>query len=164
MRYLQRNKRLCSTLTSQCATSHTAVQSSSALEGKAMKVALAPQYRMWMFALFPATLGIGTAALWLRSLSWPLRVDATGLTLRHHRRVNWQSITKIGVSRSYLDGHVAQLRIHHHGGVNRIPVHGLQDGEKVARTILTMFELAHRPRARKRNMAEPSARSDHWER
>ena len=122
-----------------------------------MKVALAPQYRMRMLALLPATLGVGTAALWLRSLSWPLRIDAAGVTLRHHRRVDWKSITKIGVSRSYVDGHVAQLRIHHDGVVNKIPLHDLLEGEKVARTILAMFEQAHRPRGRKRNVAESEA-------
>jgi hypothetical protein len=109
-----------------------------------MRVLLAPQYRMWMFTLFPPTLGLGTAALWLSSLSWPLRIDASWLTLRHHGRLAWQSITKIGVSRSYLDGHVAQLRIHHDGGVNKIPIHELQDGAEVARTIITMFAQARR--------------------
>jgi hypothetical protein len=119
-----------------------------------MKVALASQYRMWMYVLAPTTLGVGTAALWLRSLNWPLRVDATGVTLRHHYRVSWQAITKIGVSRSYLDGHVSQMRIHHDGGVCKIPVHDLQDGERVARTILTMFEQAHRPPRALERLAE----------
>jgi hypothetical protein len=104
-----------------------------------------------MPALLPATLGVGTAALWLRSLGWPLRIDATGVTLRHHRRVDWHSITRIGVSRSYVDGHVAQLRIHHDGVVNKIPLHDLLEGEKVARAIINMFERAHPPRARKRS-------------
>jgi hypothetical protein len=122
-----------------------------------MKVALAPQYRMWMFALFPTTLGLGSAALWLRSLSWPLRIDATGLTLRHHRRVDWRAIKRIGVSRSYLDGHVSQLRIHHDGGVSKVPLHDLQDGEKVARTILDMFQQTHRVRALEQRVDAESA-------
>jgi hypothetical protein len=107
-----------------------------------MRVLLAPQHRMGMFALFPTTLGPGTAALWLRSLSRPLRIDASGLTLRHHGRLAWQSIIKIGVSRSYLDDHVAQPRIHH--GVNKIPINEPRDGEEVARHILNMFAQARR--------------------
>jgi hypothetical protein len=118
-----------------------------------MKVALASQYRMWMFALFPTTLGVGTAALWLRSLSWPLRIDAAGLTLRHRRRVDWQSVRKIGVSRSYLDGHVGEMRIHHDRGICKIPLQGLKDGEEVAETILSMFKQVDRARVHKQNFA-----------
>lgn len=106
-----------------------------------MKVMLAPSYRAWMLALFPATLGVGTAALWWHSLNWPLRVDADGVTLRRHRKLPWSTITRIGVSRSYLDGHMCEMRIHHHGGsVAKIPVRGLRDGEKVAGAILTLFK------------------------
>jgi hypothetical protein len=124
-----------------------------------MKVALAPSYRTWMLALIPTTLGVGTAALWLRSLKWPLRIDAAGLTLRYHGWVDWRSVRKIGVSRSYLDGHVSQIRIHHEGGgVSKISVQGLQDGQKVVRTILAMFEQAHRLRALERNV-EAAARA-----
>jgi hypothetical protein len=65
----------------------------------AMKVALAPRYRTWMFVLFPSTLGLGSAALWLHSLNWPLELDEAGLTLRNHRQVSWAAIRKIGVSR-----------------------------------------------------------------
>ena len=97
-----------------------------------MKVALASRYRNLMLALFPATLGLGTAVLWLRSLSWPLSIDEAGIMLRHRRRVEWASIRKIGLSRSYLDGRVAQVRIHHSGGICKIPMHGLEDGQLVA--------------------------------
>jgi hypothetical protein len=109
-----------------------------------MKVALAPSYRTWMLALLPATLGVGTAALWLRSLSWPLNIDADGLTLRYHRRLPWSAIKRIGVSRGYLDGHVCEMRIHHHGGVSRIRIRELRDGDEVAGMILTMFKRTRR--------------------
>ena len=111
-----------------------------------MKVALASRYRNLMLALFPATLGLGTAVLWLRSLSWPLSIDEAGIMLRHRRRVEWASIRKIGLSRSYLDGRVAQVRIHHAGGICKIPMHSLEDGQLVARTILAMFEQVKRAR------------------
>jgi hypothetical protein len=93
-----------------------------------------------MLILIPTTLGLGTAALWLRSLSWPLRIDTEGLTLRYHRRLPWKSISRIGVSRSYLDGHAHEICIHHRGGVSKIPLRGLRDGELVADSILTMFK------------------------
>jgi hypothetical protein len=67
-------------------------------EGNAMKVALAHRYRAWMFVLLPSTLGLGSAALWLHSLNWPLELDEAGLTLRNHRQVSWDAIRKIGVS------------------------------------------------------------------
>lgn len=112
-----------------------------------MKVALAPRYRTWMFVLFPPTLGLGSAALWLHSLNWPLELDEVGLTLRNHRQASWAAIRKIGVSRSYRDGHVCQMRIHYGDSVSKIPVHALQDGQTVVRTILTMFANANRARA-----------------
>ena len=111
---------------------------------KEMRIALALQYRFWMFALLPTTLGLGTAALWARSLNWPLSVDADGLTLRYRRRVPWNSIKKISVWRNYHDGQVSRMDIHHHGGTSKIPVRGLQDGEKVARIILASFKQARR--------------------
>jgi hypothetical protein len=115
-----------------------------------MKVALASSYRAWMLALFAATPGVGTVVLWWSSLSWPVRIDADGMTLRRHRRLPWGAISRIGVSRSYLDGHVCEMRIHHHGGsVARIPVRDLRNGEQVAGAILTMFKRArgNRPTA-----------------
>ena len=115
----------------------------------AMKVALAPRYRTWMFVLFPSTLGLGSAALWLHSMNWPLELDEAGLTLRNHRQVSWAAVRKIGVSRNYRDGHVSQIRIHYGDGVSKIPVHALQDGQAVVRTILSMFANAERTRARK---------------
>jgi hypothetical protein len=114
-----------------------------------MKVALAPRYRTWMFVLLPSTLGLGSAALWLHSLHWPLELDEAGLTLRNRRQVSWDAIRKIGVSRSYRDGHVCQIRIHHDDGVSKIPVHALQDGQTVVRAILTMFANVDRERALK---------------
>ena len=107
-----------------------------------MKVVLASYYRPWMLALFPTTLGVGTLALWWRSLNWPLRIDSDGVTLRRHRRLLWNSINRIGVSRSYGDGHVSEMRIHHHGTVSRIPVHGLRDGDEVAAAIITNVQTS----------------------
>ena len=105
-----------------------------------MRVALASRYRTLMLVLFPVTLGLGTAVLWLRSLNLPLSIDEMGITLRHRRRVEWDSIRKIGLSRSYLDGRVSQIRIHHAGGICKIPVRALEDGQEVAKTIIAMFE------------------------
>jgi hypothetical protein len=51
---------------------------------------------------------------------------------------------KISVSRNYRDGHVCQIRIHYGNCVRKIPVHALQDGQTVVRTILTMFANADR--------------------
>jgi hypothetical protein len=113
---------------------------------EAMKVALAPRYRTWMFVLFPSTLGLGSAALWLHSLNWPLELDEAGLTLCSHRHVSWAAIRKIGVSRSYRDGHVCQIRIHYGDGISKIPVPALQDGQNVVRANLTMFAYADRAR------------------
>jgi hypothetical protein len=109
-------------------------------EGDAMKVELAARYRGWMFALFPATLGLGTAALWLRSRNWPLMIDETGVRLRSHRYVGWASITKLSVSRNYLDGHVSHIRMHHAGGITKVPVGGLEDGQSVASAMIFMFK------------------------
>ena len=107
-----------------------------------MQVALSPAYRVRMFALFPATLGLGTLALWIRSLPWPLRVDSEGLTLRYHRRIPWNAVKKISVWRDYCDGHVSRMDIHHSLGTSKIPVRGLADGDNVARVILATFKQA----------------------
>ena len=136
-----------STVLSQCNIKNIALRGGIESEEDAMKVALAHRYRTWMFVLLPSTLGLGSAALWLHSLNWPLELDEAGLTLRNHRHVNWASIRKIGVSRSYRDGHVCQIRIHYGDGVNKIPVHALQDGQTIVRAILTMFARADRSRA-----------------
>ena len=117
-----------------------------------MKIALAPRYRNLMIALFPTTLGLGTAVLWLYSLGWPLSIDEGGLTLRNHRRVHWYSMRNIAVSRSYLDGHVSEICIHHEGGTSKIPVDRLQDGQDVVRIILAMFEHVNRARASQRRL------------
>jgi hypothetical protein len=113
-----------------------------------------------MFALLPTTLGVGTAALWWRSLNWPLRVEADGLTLRHHRKLPWTSISRIGVSRSYLDGHVCEMRIHHHGCVAKVSVRGLRDGEEVAGAILTMFKETRGTRPNADPACRPRALAD----
>ena len=86
-----------------------------------MKVALARPYRTWI-SLLPTTFGAGIAALRQRSLSCPLSIDADGLNLGHHRKLPWTSIKKIGISRSYLDGYINEMRIHHRGGVSKISV------------------------------------------
>jgi hypothetical protein len=105
-----------------------------------MKVALAAGYRNWMFALLPTTLGIGTAVLWARSLRWPRKVDANGLTLGDRRKVPWRSIDRIGVWRDYCGGDVSRIDIHHDGGVDRVPVRSLRDGQMIASTILAHFK------------------------
>lgn len=108
-----------------------------------MRVALAPHYRIWLLALLPTTLGVGTLLLWLRSLNWPQSIDAGGITLRYRRyprRVPWHSIRNICVSCSYLDGHVKEMRLHYADGTSKIPVDSLQGGQEVVRTILAMFE------------------------
>jgi hypothetical protein len=51
---------------------------------------------------------------------------------------------KIGISRSYLDGPVGEIRIYHRGGVSRIPLHGLRDGEKIAGMIVALFKQTRR--------------------
>ena len=104
-----------------------------------MKVALALEYRIRMFALLPATLGLGTAILWARSLRWPCRIDADGMTLRYRRRVLWKSIEKINVGRDYRDGHVSQIDM-------TIPMRALRDGQSIATTILATFKQVRRAR------------------
>jgi hypothetical protein len=113
-----------------------------------MKVALARGYRNWMFALLPATLGVGTAVLWARSLRWPRDIDAHGLTLGYRRKVSWRSIERIGVWRDYCDGDVSRIDIHHDGSVERVPVRSLRDGQMIASTILARFKERHRGQPR----------------
>ncbi|MGE3148687.1 MAG: hypothetical protein AB7K04_06415 [Pseudorhodoplanes sp.] len=105
-----------------------------------MKIALALRYRVLMAALLPVTLGVGTIALWALSRKWPLVVDAEGITLRHHRKVPWGSISKIGLRRDYLGGQVSRIDIHHDHGTSRIPTCNLHDGERVAADILYLFK------------------------
>jgi hypothetical protein len=96
-----------------------------------------------MLLLLPMTAGLGTVALWLRSMNWPLRIDVEGIVLRHHGRVDWHSVTKLGLSRSYIDGHCSQIRIHYGRGTSKIPVDALEDGQAVVSAIVTFFEQAH---------------------
>jgi hypothetical protein len=98
-----------------------------------------------MLLLLPTTAGLGTVALWLRSMNWPLRIDEDGVVLRHHGRVDWHSVTKLGLSRSYLDGNCSQIRIYYGRGTSKIPVDALEDGQAVVRAIVTFFERAHAP-------------------
>jgi len=119
-----------------------------------MKVELAPYYRNWMLALLPTTFGLGTAALWLISLEWPASIDELGLVLRDKRRVDWTSIRKIRVSRSYLDDHVSHIRIHYDGGVAGIRVDRLEHGQDVVRIVLAMFEHVNQVRKAQRSGQE----------
>ena len=111
-----------------------------------LKLSLASKYRFWMLALLPITLGLGTVALWARSLNLPCCIDAEGLTFPYRRKVPWKSIRKIGVCRGYLDGHISRIEIYHHGRISKIPTFALQNGEDVARIILALFRLACRAR------------------
>jgi hypothetical protein len=130
--------------------------SSSVRVEQRMKIALAPSYRNWMLLLLPMTFGVGTAALWLFSLKWPLSVDEEGLILRDHRRVDWNSIRKIVVARNYLDGRISHVRIYHKDGVNEIRVNRLQHGEDVVRIVRAMFEIVNRSRAQPRVRTDAS--------
>jgi hypothetical protein len=103
-----------------------------------MKVALRRGYRSWMFARLPATLGIGTAVLWARSLRWPRNVDAQGLTLGYRRKVPWRPIERIGVWRNYCNGDVSRIDIHHDGSIDRVPVRSLQDAKDRAHNSCTV--------------------------
>jgi len=116
-----------------------------------MKVALATTYRVWMFALLPATLGVGTLALWAQSLNWPLSVDEDGITLRHRRRIPWASIKAITVRRHYCDGHISQVDIRHRGSTSKIPVHALHDGQNVATEMIALFKQARRVHSKGQN-------------
>jgi len=125
-----------------------------------MKIELAPNYPNWMLLLLPTTLGLGTAALWLMSLKWPLRIDEEGLTLRDRRRIGWHSIRKISISRNYLDGRVSRIRIYHESGLARIRTDRLQHGQDVARIVLAMFAHFNRIRDTQRQARAPSGESD----
>ena len=121
-----------------------------------MKIALTSRYWNWMIDLFRTTPGPGIIGLWRRGLNYPL-VDEGGLTLCRQCRIDWRTIRKIGVSRSYVDGHVSEIRIHHRSGISKIPVHGLQNGQALVRTILNKFEQVNRTRARAHQApAEPA--------
>ena len=53
-----------------------------------VKVALARSYRLWMLALLPATLGFGSAVLWIRTVNWPREINSRGLILGARRFLN----------------------------------------------------------------------------
>jgi hypothetical protein len=125
----------------------------SILDGYAnMKVILARDYWRGLLRL-SAKLDVSDAIIWLRRSKWPLEINETGLTLRNRRRISWRSIRKIGVSRSYLDGHISQIRIHYKGEISRVPIEAIQDGDKIARVILAMFAALERARDRARHSA-----------
>jgi hypothetical protein len=111
-----------------------------------MKTTLVPRYRARTFPLLP--MGLQLAARWRRDLDCQVRIDADTLTLGDNCKVPWKSISRIGVLRSCLDGHASEVRIHHHGGVSKILVRTLRNGDKVVTDILTMFELTHHARQR----------------
>src|SRR5580704_7066719 len=106
-----------------------------------MRVVLASRYRFWMLVLLPVTLGLGTALLWLRSLRWPSAIDDGGITLRDWRKVPWQAIDKIHVRKTYYGDRVTRLDIYHRsGGIDRIPICALQNGQTIAGTIVAAFK------------------------
>jgi hypothetical protein len=112
-----------------------------------MKVLLAQDYWRKILAL-PSTVGTGAIVLWLRRSTWPLRIDQSGLVLRNHQRVAWGSVRKIGVSRRYLDGRLSHIRIHHSRGISHVPLDAIEDGENVARQILSIFAGVRKERRR----------------
>ena len=112
-----------------------------------MKIFLTSRYWNWVIDLFRTIPGAGVIGLWRRGLNYPL-VDEAGLTLCRQCQIDWRTIRKIGVSRSYVDGHFSEIRIHHLCGISKIPVHGLQNGQALVRTILNKFEQVNRTRAR----------------
>ena len=87
-----------------CGTNDVALRSSlDTVDRQSMKVELSLRYRLWMYALAPVTLGLGTAVLWLRSLNWPLGLYVEGLELRCGRRVQ-VDIDRKGVRATRLFG------------------------------------------------------------
>jgi hypothetical protein len=109
-----------------------------------MKVVLARYYRIWMLVLLPTTVGLGTVALWLRSIRWPLWINERGVVLRrHHGRVGWNSVSKIALARRYIDGRCSQIRIYHGKRISKIPVDALEDGQAGAGAMIAMFARAH---------------------
>jgi hypothetical protein len=107
-----------------------------------MDVTLAARYRVWMLMLFPSTLGIGALALWLRALNWPRRITLDGVILRNRRVIRWQSVKEVCVRRHCRDGHVSRIDIRYAEGSISIPIKPLQDGQSVARVLLSAFREA----------------------
>jgi hypothetical protein len=95
-----------------------------------MDVRLAQQYRSWMVALLPLTLGLGTLVLWARALRWPRRLERDGMRLRNGRFVRWKDITRIGVTKREFDEETVKLDLYFAGGSARVPLRYLQDGER----------------------------------
>jgi hypothetical protein len=113
-----------------------------------MRVNLMPRYRILMCLFVPSTLGFGTAALWARSLSWPHAIDAEALTLRSRRKIAWKEIRAITVHRSYVDRQIFDLDIQAAGSKWRVPIRALEDGQRVAATIIAMFKQTRRAKAK----------------
>jgi hypothetical protein len=141
------------TLLSQCSGNNVALPNLLKRQGRTMGmgIALEPRYRGWITAVFQATLGLRTSlaaqstvglahALRLCSRNSALAIDEAGLRFDSQSPVAWSSITKISVSRSYLDGHVAQMRVHHARGVDEIRVSELENGQELVGSILSRFK------------------------
>ncbi len=114
-----------------------------------MNVRLSQRYRFWMWLLLPLTLGVGTLALWLYALRWPLRLEKNGILLRNGLFVRWGDITRLGVVEREFEQEAIRLDLFFKGGVARVPVQYLDHGERVAATIRASF---HGPR---RNVGQP---------
>jgi hypothetical protein len=111
-----------------------------------MKVSLAPGYRLWMWALLPATFGAGTVLLWALSLRWPRTIEADGLTLRNGRALPWTQISAIKLRGDYADGRITRIDVHHGRHRFRISVNALGNGQTVAAAIVAFFKSARRSR------------------
>ncbi len=124
-----------------------------------MRVGLAPLYRLWMWLLLPTTLGVGTAVLWLRSLTWPHSIDTEALVLRSRRKVPWGAIRAISVQRHYGDDRASRIDISYRGGRCKFPVRALQDGDGVVAAILAMFKQTRRTRTGNSSVAPETGAS-----
>ena len=100
-----------------------------------MDVRLAREYRSWMVALLPLTLGLGTLVLWVRASRWPRRLERDGVRLRNGRFVRWKEITRIGVTKREFDEETVNLDLYFADGSARVPVRHLQDGERIAAAV-----------------------------
>jgi hypothetical protein len=122
-----------------------------------MKVCLSPRYRLWMWLLLPTTLGLGTALLWMLSLSWPCAIELETLALRGRRSVRWREIAAIKLRCNYMDGRITRMDVHHPRGRSRIAVNALQNGQVVAAIILASFKRARRARSTDLALPMPGA-------
>jgi hypothetical protein len=112
-----------------------------------MDVRLADRYRFWMWLLLPLTLGLGTVILWAWALRWPRQLTTRGIRLRGGQFVDWSDIKRLGVTEGQFDHETIQLDLYFNGGVARVPVRYLDNGEQAAAAI--------RASVRNRMKAEP---------